>query len=309
MSKRLFRHEHPVIFAFLVLIGICALFWGGIAFFLFRSVAVSTGKRDIFIERDGVGVVEIRGVITQAEETVAALTDFRNNDHVKAVVVRIDSPGGAVGASQEIYGEIRRTAEAKPVVASLASIAASGGFYAALGAGRIIANPGTLTGSIGVIMKFPNLKQAFDKVGYRTEVVKSGRLKDIGSMERDLTPEERALVQQIIDDVHRQFMETVAERRGLPLDVVRGLADGRVFTGAEAEAKGLVDGLGNFTDAARLAARLGGLAGDTDPHLIYPEEDGFNILTILNRHKARAALDLLLPGPAPALSYEWAPGR
>lgn len=306
MAKRLFRHDHPFLFTVLVLAGMGVLFWGGIAFFLFR--AADTGRRDLFVESDGVGIVEITGLITRSEETVAALTDFRNDPHVKAVVVRIDSPGGAVGASQELYAEIRRTAKVKPVVASLASVAASGGYYAALGARRIFANPGTLTGSIGVIMKIPNLKTMLDKVGYHTEVVKSGAHKDMGSLERDLTPEERRLLQGLIDDVHEQFIAAVAKSRSLPEDTVRVLADGRVFTGADARQKGLVDELGSFTDAVAAAAKAGGLA-PANPRLIYPEGDGIDLMNLINRRRVKGAIEHLLPGAGPGLSYEWAPGE
>ncbi len=150
MTKRLFRQEHPVLLGFLILGCIFVLFWGGITFFV---TTISKPRTQFFSKRDGVGVVELIGPIISSEKTLEVLKDFRKDSAVKAIVLRIDSPGGAVGASQEIFEEVKRTAAEKPVVASMGSIAASGGFYAAIGANKIFANPGTLTGSIGVILE------------------------------------------------------------------------------------------------------------------------------------------------------------
>ena len=225
---------------------------------------------------EAVGVVRISGVIAQSEKFIDQLEDMRRNDAVKAVIVRIDSPGGAVGASQEIYQALKQLDTAKPVVASLGSVAASGGYYAALGARTIVANPGTITGSIGVIMKIPNLRKLMEKVGIGTTVIKSGKLKDLGSISRDLTPEEKAVLENVMDDIHHQFIADVASSRHLPEAKVKDIADGRILSGRQARILGLVDELGNIRTAADMAAREAGIKGEY--RMIYPEEDRFRLL-------------------------------
>ncbi len=302
-TKRLFRHKHPLILGFLVLGVICFLFWGGITFFI-SSIGPKKTKPDIFGARNGIGIIELQGVIISSEETIADLTEFRSDTSIKAIVVRIDSPGGTVGASQEIYEEIKRTDKVKPVVASLASVAASGGYYAALGARQIMANPGTLTGSIGVILKFANMEEIFDKIGYKTEVIKSGKLKDIGSASREMTQEERNLMQALIDNVHNQFIRDVSLGRELTMEDAVRLADGRIYSGEQALQLGLLDTLGNFTDATNLAAKLAGLDPTRTQNLIYPRAKDFSLLTLLTGEKGQAKLTSLF-GHYPALVYEW----
>jgi protease-4 len=306
MTRRLFRQRHPIIFGLLILGVLFAVFWGGITFFVFRTF--STPQTDFFRSgKNGIGVIELNGVIVNSENTIKHLTAFREDPAVKAILIRIDSPGGAVGASQEVFAEIKRTSREKPVIASMASVAASGGYYAALGANQIFANPGTLTGSIGVILEFANIKQILDKVGYKAEVIKSGENKDIGSFSRDMTPSERALLQSLIDNVHKQFMQAVSDCRGLPLETVIPIADGRIFTGQQALAERLIDSLGNFTDAARQAAKLAGLPQD-NLHLIYPDEHDFSILKILAGDNAQSLIDLHWSS-APADMYQWGLSR
>lgn len=300
MTKRLFRQEHPVLLGFLILGCIFVLFWGGITFFI---TSISRPKAPFFVEKDGIGVVELFGPIISSEKTIEELKDLRRDDSVKAIVLRIDSPGGAVGASQEIFTEVKRTTAEKPVVASMGSIAASGGFYAAIGANKIVANPGTLTGSIGVILKFANLQELFAKIGYKSEVVKSGALKDMGSPDRPLTEEERKLLQNLIDNVYQQFVKAVSEQRNIPVETVRSYADGRVMTGEQAKELGLIDVFGNLTDAVSLAADLCGL-DDKDPRLIYPEEDSFSLTRLLSG-EASSWLHNLMPQQLPFLSYQW----
>jgi len=258
----------------------------------------------LFSKKSGVGVVDLKGLIATSEETLAVLADFRKNAAIKAIVLRIDSPGGAVGAAQEIYEEVKRTNKVKPVVASMGSLAASGGYYAALGTEKIFANPGTLTGSVGVIVKFANLEELFHKIGYKNEVIKSGDLKDIGSPSRPITEAERALLQDLIDNIHSQFVRDVAEHRGLPEDEVRKLADGRIFSGEQAKAAGLIDELGNFTDAALLAAKLGGLDAEELPELIYPAGKN-SFLDMISTESSLNFLNLLFTKKHPILSYEW----
>ncbi|MDA8418520.1 MAG: signal peptide peptidase SppA [Desulfobacteraceae bacterium] len=303
MTRGLFRHEHPIIFGLIVLGAMAMVFWAGVALFVLRLMQPEA--KDLFNQSQGIGVVELKGVIMSPEQTLKELAEFREDKDIKAVVVRIDSPGGAVGAAQEIYQDIQRTAKVKPVVASMSSVAASGGYYAALGANEIFANPGTLTGSIGVIIQFANLEKLLDKVGYQPEVVKSGKNKDLGSFARPMTPAEMALMQDMVDNVHEQFIKAVADNRHLALAAVRPLADGRVFTGSQAQEVGLIDHLGNFTSAVDEAMRLAGLKGKR-PHLVYPQEKNFSLLSLLGGDRAQSAINLLLPGP-PTLMYQWRP--
>ena len=285
-----------------ILTGIFFLFLGGISL-LISSLITHSPQTDIFSRKEGVGVVELKGLIVSSEQVLKHLTEFRNNPNVKSIVLRIESPGGAVGAAQEIYQEIKRTNEVKPVVASMGSMGASGGYYAALGADNIIANPGTMTGSIGVIVKFPNLEGLFEKIGYKSEVIKSGPLKDVGASDRPLSEEERILMQDLIDNVYNQFVRDIAAARAMPEETIFELADGRIYTGEQALAVGLIDNLGNFTDAIVLAAELGGL--DTkDPHLIYPKVDRkFSLLNLLTNAE-QSLVDNFVP-LYPILSFEW----
>jgi len=277
------------------------MFMFGIAFFI-TALFQPTGN-ELSSRKDGVGIIELKGVILSAEEILDSLVKFKNAPNVKAIVLRIDSPGGTVGAAQEIYEEVRRTNAIKPVVASMGSVAASGGYYVSLGATRILASPGTLTGSMGVILKFANLEDLFEKIGYKVEVVKSGKLKDIGSASRALTQEERKVLQDVLDNVHEQFINAISESRKLPADKIRIMADGRVFSGAQAKELGLIDDFGNLMDAARLAGKLAGF-DEADPTLIYPAEKGFSLLRLLSGTRTQSNLGI--PGlQNPGIAYEW----
>ena len=297
-----FRQKHPILLGLFILTGIFFLFLAGIS--LLVSSLISQGpKTDIFAKKEGVGIVELKGLIVSSEEILKHLTELRNNSNVKSIVLRIDSPGGAVGASQEIYAEVKRTSEVKPVVASMGSMGTSGGYYASLGADNIIANPGTMTGSIGVIVKFPNLEGLYEKIGYKSEVIKSGPLKGIGASNRPLSEEERILMQDLIDNVYAQFVRDIAAARSIPEETVFELADGRIYSGEQALEAGLIDSLGNFTDAITLAADLGEL-GTKDPQLIYPQVDRkFSILNLLTSAE-RSFVDNFVP-LYPILSFEW----
>jgi len=215
-----------------------------------------------------IAVVKIEGVILDSEDTLEDLKRFKDNSSVKAVVLRVDSPGGAVGPSQEIYQEVKRLAATKTVVASFGGVAASGAYYAACPATKIMASPGTITGSIGVVMEITNLEKLLEWMKIRHSVIKSGEFKDVGSPFREMTPKERAYLQAFIDDVHAQFEEAVVEGRHLTQDKVHRLADGRIFTGRQAKALGLVDEMGNVEDAIHLAAKLVGIEGE--PNVIWP---------------------------------------
>ena len=209
-----------------------------------------------------VAVVDVRGVISDAADTVDALDHLRQQDATIGVVLRIDSPGGAVAPSQEIYDAVWRLRARKPVVASLGNVAASGGYYVASAADVVVADPGTLTGSIGAIMEVQNVATLAEKVGVSQTVVKSGRFKDVGQPLRAVTDEERVLLQRMVDDVLGQFIDAVARGRGMEAGRVRALADGRLYSGAQARDVGLVDELGGLADATRVAWSRAGQTGE-----------------------------------------------
>jgi len=221
-----------------------------------------------FAPDEKIGIVEIKGIIAEAAPIIKQIKQYHKNKQVKAIILRINSPGGAVGPSQEIYVELRRVAKELTVVASLDSVAASGGYYVACPAHKIVASPGTITGSIGVLMQFTNIQGLLDKIGLKGIVIKSGEYKDIGSPMRDMSPKEKRILQDLIDNVHEQFIQAVAESRMLSLENVRRISDGRIFSGQQAQALGLVDQMGNFHDAVRIAADIAGIKGE--PTLIYP---------------------------------------
>ncbi len=224
---------------------------------------------DLSLE-DRVALIRVEGVILDAQPTVGELKKFGDSPSVKAIVLRIDSPGGGVVPSQEIYNAVKRVRNKsnKAVVASMGTVAASGGYYIASATDRIMANPGTLTGSIGVIMEMANFEGLLKKIGVEGVVVKSGRFKDIGSPLRKMSDEDRQLLQAVMDDVHQQFIQAVAEGRSLDIAEVQLLADGRIFTGRQAKEAKLVDELGDLDDAIRLAADLAGIEGE--PRVVEP---------------------------------------
>ncbi|MFQ5683367.1 MAG: signal peptide peptidase SppA [Candidatus Binatia bacterium] len=220
---------------------------------------------------EGVGVLEIKGTINGSRETIQNLKKFREAKKIKAVVVRIDSPGGAVAPTQEIYEEIEKLKKEKPVIASLGGMATSGGYYIASACDRIMANPGTLTGSIGVIMELGNVEELMRKLGLKGYSIKSGPNKDIGSPFRPLSSEGRAILQSLVDNVHSQFVRAVAKGRRIPNAEIGRLADGRVYSGEQAKKLKLIDDLGNMEDAIDLAATRGGIEGK--PNIIYARRE------------------------------------
>lgn len=218
-----------------------------------------------------VGLVEVLGPIYDARPWIRDLDRFARRPSIRAIVLRLDSPGGGVAASQELYQAVRRAAEQKPVVVSMGSVATSGAYYAALGADSIIANPGTTTGSIGVLLELLEVRELMQKVGVQAQVIRSGRFKDAGNPARELTDEERALFQDYIDDAFDQFVGTVTEVRNLTDDQVRTVSDGRVFTGRRALELGLVDRLGDQHEAVITAGRMAGIDGR--PTVVRPPKD------------------------------------
>jgi len=250
-----------------------------------------------------VGVVEVTGVIADDKVTLKELREFADDGRIRAVVVRIDSPGGSVGPSQEIYEAMKRLRAKKHVVASMGSVAASGGFYVAMGAEKIFANPGTLTGSIGVISEFPNVSGLLKWAGVDMRTITAGKLKDAGSPFREMTGEERSYFQAMLEDVHGQFIDAVAESRKLPVDEVRKVADGRVFTGRKAKELKLVDELGGLQDAVTEAGKLAGIHGE--PRIEYPTKDrplframfGEDAQSLVQALSTRMVEVLATPGP------------
>src|SRR5712691_1572927 len=230
--------RHPVLRGMAIFVVVAA---GLVAIVVGVAALSGTPLGERFTFGKTVAVVDVRGVISDAADTVDALDHLRQQDATIGVVVRIDSPGGAVAPSQEVYDAVWRLREKKPVIASLGNVAASGGYYVASAANAIYANPGTITGSIGAIMSVPQYATLAEKVGVTEEIVKSGRFKDTGHPLRPMTDDERALLQGMVDDVLAQFIDAVARGRGMDPGRVRELADGRVYSGAQARALGLVD--------------------------------------------------------------------
>lgn len=213
--------------------------------------------------KEGVAIVRVEGPIMDSSQAVAELEEFGDNPMVKAIVVRIDSPGGGVAPSQEIYNAAKRVRKEqnKTVVASMGTVAASGGYYIAVATDRILANPGTLTGSIGVIMQMANFQELLEKVGVKSVVIKTGKFKDLGSPFRPMVEEERQLLEAVMHDTLSQFIEAVAEGRSMDAAEVEQLADGRIFTGRQAKSVLLIDEIGDLHDAIKLAGELGGIEG------------------------------------------------
>ncbi len=232
---------------------------------LFVLIVKTAGSEVEEIQGNGekIAVVELQGEILSSEETVRQFKKYREDGQIRGVLFRVESPGGGVVASQEIYEEVKKTREhGKPVVVSMGALAASGGYYVSCGANRIVANPGTLTGSIGVISEFLRFDPLLSKLGIEEQTIKSGRYKDAGSPFRKMNPDDRTYFQRLMDDVHRQFISVVEEERGLPHAAVVRIADGRVFTGKEAVGMGLVDTIGTYEDAIGICAKLAYIKGE-----------------------------------------------
>ncbi len=204
---------------------------------------------------------DVPGRATSARRLIEQLERHRDDGQVKAIVLRVDTPGGTVVAAQEIHGALTRLRARKKVVVSMGDLAASGGYYVACAADRVFASPGTLTGSIGVIMQFPNYQGLFGKIGLGTNTIKSGEFKDVGNGARAMTERDRHLLQGLVDDVYGQFVEAVAAGRGIPVERIRTIADGRIYSGRQAKELGLVDELGDLDAAIAAAGKLAGIPG------------------------------------------------
>jgi len=294
--------RHPWLWGMVGMVVILAVFFG--------VVTLITG---LLRDEDGVtdrgrtiGIVAIEGVISSelTERTVRQLTKYGEDTSIKAIVLRIDSPGGGVASSQEIYEEVRRVRSAgKLVVASMGSVAASGGYYVACVADRIFANAGTITGSIGVIVQLANVSELLHKVGIEPTVITSGPFKDSGNPTRTLRPEERQVFQALVDDVYQQFVEAVAQGRNLPLDEVRQAADGRIYTGRQAQDLHLIDELGSLHDAIRYAASTIGIVGK--PRLVQERKERLWWLRFFFESLTDALVWAPLSKVEAVLQYRW----
>ncbi len=260
--------------------------WRRIFWMLASALVLTMLGKALFPELSSMGkeriaLVRVEGAILDSQATVQDLETYGESPLVKAIVLRIDSPGGGVASSQEIYNAVKRLRSryGKPVVASMGTVAASGGYYIAVAADRILANPGTLTGSIGVIMQLANFEELLKKIGVHSEVIKTGRFKDVGSPFRPMNEQDRELLESVMDDVHRQFIEAVAEGRSLDVADVESLSDGRIFTGQQAKDILLIDELGDLHDAIKVAADMSGVP---QPPLIVEPSRRFSFRELLS---------------------------
>lgn len=288
-----------------------AVILGGCALFFVTLTAWVSGLFDGALSGSGgapwekrIARVDVYGEIFDSEPVVEEIRRWRDDPATRALVVRIDSPGGGVAASQEIFEELLRFKESgKPVVASMGSLAASGGYYVALGCDEIIASPGTITGSIGVIMTLPNTKELLRKVGLEIQVIKAGEHKDVGSPFRPLEDADRAILQELLDDAHQQFVQAFAAARGLAPESALALADGRVFTGRRAQELGMVDGLGTYHDAVLRAGELAGIEGE--PRVVQEREPRWWLRELLGERWVGGSVARALAS-GPRLEYRWA---
>lgn len=294
------KKKHPLL-TVLLIIAAFALLLGTVAVIVVKFVSPTVHIS--FTNK--IGVIPISGAIVNAQPVISEIVRFRKDKAIRAIIVRIDSPGGGVGPSQEIYQELKRTRKDKKVIASMGSVAASGGFYIASAADKIVANPGTITGSIGVIMEFVQFKSLLEKIGINLEVIKSGEYKDMGYPQRELTERDRQILGQVIKDIQQQFVTAVADGRRLAREKIQEIADGRIFSGERAKELGLVDFLGNFQDAVELAKKMTGIRGDVT--LVYPEQRGAKFWDLLFDSASRSLVKWLQKTQT-RVEYTWQGG-
>ncbi|HSL61027.1 MAG TPA: signal peptide peptidase SppA [Desulfotignum sp.] len=273
----MFSRRHPVLFFLLAMTALTTvMFLGGVILILSVS-RMMAGTTAAFQETKGnIGIIEVTGPIFSSKQVVENIKTFRDDEKIRAIIIRVNSPGGSVGPSQEIFRELMKTRETKTVIASMGSVAASGGYYIAAGADRIVANPGTITGSIGVIMEYVNLAELAKKIGISPVVIKSGEFKDLGSPLRELGDMEEKLLQDLVDELHRQFVLDMARARNIPDEQMAALADGRIYTGQTALDLNLVDRLGNLDDAVQWAGELAEIDDKLVP--VYPKDTPISLL-------------------------------
>jgi protease-4 len=265
---------------------------GLLVLFLVALFAIThwMGRSGQFAFSDTIAVVEIKGVISDSRGIIEEMKQYQEDEGVKAIILRIDSPGGGVGPSKEIHREVMKIRSKKKVLTSMGSVAASGGYYIACASDLIVANPGTITGSIGALMEFTNLEELLRKIGIKGVVLKSGEHKDMGSPFREMSPEDRRILQDVIDDVHQQFVNAVAEGRKMDRAKVLQIADGRILSGEQARRVGLVDQMGNLEDTIDAAARMVGIVGK--PNVLYPKRK-FSIWELFLKEATSVVLDQL----------------
>ncbi|MDI6745079.1 MAG: signal peptide peptidase SppA [Thermodesulfovibrionales bacterium] len=278
----------------------CLVIMGFLILLIVISVIFAIFQKNVPLG-EKVAVVRIEGPIMDSKNTTDEIKGYLKDPSIKALVLRVDSPGGAVAPSQEIYAEVKKATLKKKVIVSMGSVAASGGYYISAPANRIIANPGTLTGSIGVIMEIPNIEGLMNKIGIKTEVIKSGRHKDIASAFRKMGKEERLILQSVLDDVHEQFIKAVSNGRKIPFEEAKKLADGRIFTGKQALEARLVDELGTIEDAIAAAGRLAGIKGEPE---VVTKKEKFSIVDILRGKFPKELSDVF---PTVKIKYLLAP--
>jgi len=276
-----------IFFSLFILIFIISLL------FVFFQKNIPIGER--------VALIRVEGPIFDSKNTIDELKEHLKDPSIKAIIMRIDSPGGAVAPSQEIYEEVRKAVTKKKIVVSMGSVAASGGYYIASPATRIVANPGTLTGSIGVIMEIPNFAGLMNKLGIKSEVVKSGRHKDIASVFRGIKKEDREILQDVLDNVHDQFISAVAEGRKMLREDVQKIADGRIFTGEQALKIGLIDEIGNLEDAVKVAGKLSGIKGEPE---VVSKKERFSFIDLLKGSMPKELTDVF---PSVRIKYLFTP--
>ena len=279
----------------------------GAVFFLFVLAALGGVDSGLPITGTGIGVVEVRGPIMDSKKAVEQIETFAGNDNIKGIIIRVDSPGGAVAPSQEIYYAVLEARKKKKVYISMGNLAASGGYYIACAGEKIYALPGSVTGSIGVITQIANVSELAELAKVRMVTIKSGKHKDMGNPFREFSEEDRAVFSSMIDDIYEQFVSHIAESRGMEIEKVRALADGRVYTGRQAKANGLVDELGPLT---QVAADLGTEVGiEGTPTLIYPPSDDEEFLKKLLEGSAqtvtKGVLRSLTDASVPSFEYRY----
>ncbi|MFW5967145.1 MAG: signal peptide peptidase SppA [Persicimonas sp.] len=285
---------------------VVALVFGGlfVALLVFSVVMITVFDGGGPGGKARIAVVEVEGPIMESQKIVEDLYEFRRDDDIEGIVVRVESPGGSVGPSQEIAQAIEQASEEKPVVASMGSTAASGGYYVSLGAERIFANAGTLTGSIGVISQMFNVEKLLERVDVDVHVLTAGDLKDAGSPFDEFDEREREFFLSLLQDIYDQFVEDIAEARDLDVDEVEDLADGRVYTGRQAEEKDLVDEVGSFRDAVEWVKEEADVEGKEK--LVYPPDEDLGFLGELVEGASDAAKKEVRSNTTPVVEYRMA---
>jgi protease-4 len=290
--------KHPIL-TVLAILAVVIIFLG----LLMTALQEFPGRPTGIPFSNKIGVIQIKGVIRDSGEILNQLITFRKDRGIKGIILRIDSPGGGVGASQEIYREVLKTREEKKVIVSMGGVAASGGYYIASAGDKIMANPGTMTGSIGVIMEFYQFKELAEKIGVGLEVIKSGEFKDVGSSYREPTEREKELLTSFVKNIHEQFINAVATGRNLSVEKVREIADGRILSGEMAKDLGLIDHLGNFQDAVDLTKSLVGIEGDAN--LVFPQKPSFRLWDLFFKEASETMSQFFYKQMTGSIEYRW----